>query len=70
MVAWEAPARGSGDCIMPDRIPRLNAMTVLLAELATEASLMREHALAHLIVDAMTEARRRSQDIAATISDA
>lgn len=54
---------------MPHRIPRLNAMAATLAELAAEATAMDEHRLAKLLIDAMTEAQRRSRDIGAAVRD-
>jgi hypothetical protein len=53
---------------MPHRIPRLNAIAVTLAELATEATEMGELQLAKLLVDAMHEAQYRSTDLRAAPS--
>lgn len=54
---------------MPQRILRLNAMARVLADFAAEATEMDEHQLASLLVAAMTEAQRRSLDIAASLPD-
>ena len=55
------------DRLVPHRIPRLDAMAVTLAEFAKEATEFGELRLAKLLVDAMNEARRRSDDIAGSI---